>query len=81
MTGIRGEEAAPNIYRMEPVKKTVNERLRERLGERDEVINALVNNERINRGRIEAAEVALAHVAGILGRDWKGRIKWLILGK
>jgi len=68
-------------FRQEPVKLTVNERLMQRLGERDEIIAALVNNENINRKRLDDAEVAAAHIAGILSRDFVGRLRWLITGR
>jgi len=68
-------------FKQEPVKKTVNERLMERLGERDEVIKALINNENINRKRLDDAEVASAHIAGILSRPFIGRLRWLFLGR
>lgn len=76
------------LYRMEPVKKTVNERLMDRLGERDEMIKALVNNEAINRQRIDHLEKNATSAFrlwqadhDILSRPFIGRLLWLILGK
>lgn len=79
-----GNGAVPvknNVYRMEPTHKTVNERLRERLGERDEQIRALINNEAINRRRLDALEPALKDAGLILSRPFLGRAKWLLTGK
>lgn len=86
---VSGNGAVPvknNVFRMEATHKTVNERLRERLGERDEQIRALINNEAINRQRLDALDEALkqwpvSSAREILTRPFLGRAKWLLTGK
>ena len=55
-------------------KKTVNERLKERLGERDEAIKAVIKNENITRRRVDFIEAFMT-------RSFWGRLRWLILGQ
>lgn len=81
-------QAQSNVFRMEPVKKTVNERLKERLAERDELLGTLLHNDSVSQKKIKELEQAhQAHhketIALMLfhGASFFGRLRWLILGR
>ena len=72
------EPVTKNGFRMNPVKKTVNQRLREEMSERDEAIKAALHNaaaaygnEALTRKKLEA----------FIGLTLAGRLKWMLSGK
>lgn len=70
-----------NLYRMEPARKTVNERLREENSELKRVLGVInrntetvLNNEGLTRKRVEILEAWRR-------RGFVGRLKWLLMGE